>query len=61
MNNPHNTSTNQVDIIKASIKSLNSKLDTSKNPESKLMINNKLKAELIELDQLKLDNPEGFL
>ena len=50
----------QVQIIKSSVKSLTNKLESS-SEENKLMINNKLKAELIELDQLKLDNPEGFL
>ena len=49
---------NQADIIKASIKSLSDKLDSGEN---KLMINNKLKAELIELDELKEEHPEDFL
>lgn len=50
--------TNQADIIKASIKSLTNKLDSGEN---KLMINNKLKDEMIELQKLKDLSPEDFL
>lgn len=49
---------NQADIIKASVKALSNKLESGEN---KLMINNKLKAELIELEELKELNPEDFL
>ena len=49
----------QVEIIKASVKSL-SKFD-SQNPQEKHIINNKLKAEMIELQELKDLNPEDFL
>lgn len=51
----------QVEIIKASMKSL-SKFDSqnTSSPE-KMSINNKLKAEMIELQKLKDLNPEDFL
>lgn len=52
----------QVEIIKASMKSL-SKFDSENtlNPSEKESINNKLKAEMIELQKLKDLNPEDFL
>lgn len=49
----------QAEIVKASVKSL-SKFN-SQNPQEKQLINNKLKAEMIELQELKDLHPEDFL
>ena len=49
----------QVEIIKASVKSLSK--SNPLNPQEKHFINNKLKAEMIELQELKDLNPEDFL
>ena len=51
----------QVDIIKASVKSLSKFNSKNTNPQEKHFINNKLKAEVIELQELKDLNPEDFL
>lgn len=53
----------QVEIIKASVKSLSKfdSEDTQNNPQEKMLINNKLKAEMIALQELKDLNPEDFL
>lgn len=49
----------QVEIIKASVETL-SKFN-SQNPQENQLINNKLKAEMIELQELKELHPEDFL
>lgn len=50
----------QAEIVKASVKSL-SKFNSQNNSQEKMSINNKLKAEMIELQELKDLNPEDFL
>lgn len=49
----------QAEIIKASLKTLGN--FDSQNPQEKQLINNKLKAEMVELQKLKDLNPEDFL